>query len=437
MFADQLQAAAARLGAEQVSLGLYRDNARPQVWHYRASPGPGDTDRYPLLCTVKLFTASLLALLAAQYGFALSDRIADLARRFGLPQLLPSNELCLSHLLAHCHGLADSGLAQLGGKSWQQTAAAELRITRLFKPGRFYSYGSLGYRLLGSFMEHLAQAPFGHLLDTQLLAALADTETRAAPARGGSPAVCPAAGTGLELSLESLLAFCSLFTEPGRRLPDLTPPLCAELLQPRIAMPGWTPYLRASCYGFRDFGQGWFGHNGVDGGHLSYVRINPASKAAVCLVARGNQGNIGALPALLLQTACPELVVPAGRQPRVLPAKRLAPGHPLLGCYSDARVIYRCLLDAGSLKLQVFETAESRRAGQVSHECLLYPAEDELYFLARPWKKTACVQLLAGGAGAPAYLWDQDQVLPKVAGMQAAGCALRVTEQPCAGTPST
>jgi hypothetical protein len=418
MFADQLKTAAARLGAEQASLGLYRDNARPQVWHYPASPGPGDTDSYPLLCTVKLFTASLLALLSAQYGFALSDRIAELARRFGLPQLLPCAELSLSHLLAHCHGLAESELAQESEASWQQIATAQLKITRLFAPGHFYSYGSLGYRLLGSFMEHLAQAPFGHLLDTQLLAALAGTETRGAPAWGGSPAVCPAAGTGLELSLESLLAFCSLFTDPGRSLPDFTPTLRAELLQPRIAMPGWTPYLRASCYGFRDFGQGWFGHNGVDGAHLSYVRINPASKAAVCLVARGNQGNIGALPALLLQAAYPELVLPAGRQPKVLPDKHLGPGHPLLGCYSDARRSYRCLLDAGSLKLQVFETTEARRLWQVAHECLLYPAENELYFLARPWKKTACVQWLAGGDGVPAYLWDQDQVLPKVAGMQ-------------------
>jgi CubicO group peptidase (beta-lactamase class C family) len=414
MLAEPLARIASQLSANYVHLGMYQNNAEAEVtkYHRPDSASSGTLLSHPVLCSIKLLTAALVSVIAQTHRLDLHSNIAELG-----PTIHPStsasfNDIQVAHLLAHSHGLADT---------LSVDPASTTPIPSLFSPGSFYSYGATGYMLLGRVLEAICQRRFEELLYQVVLERIASAESRRlysnAVLRGVDTRVCPATGAGLALALDDLLAFARVFTGDQHDIVELTPSRIKDMLQSKAPMPGWSPFIRGSCYGFRDFGNGWYGHNGISRRHLTYFRINPARGSAICLVANGTKDNIGMLPAMVLKERFPELVAVTDSQPTIDTDKVLDGGHPVLGTYSDFLFRYRIAQKGGRLKLEIAEQAAGTQPAIIVHECFLYPAGSEIYFLSKPWKKVTFVQHIRRREDGACYLWNADQTIPKLVEM--------------------
>src|SRR5690606_23404794 len=142
-------AIAAGLGLNGAQLGYYEKGEEATLCRVKDAGVSAEDDAggHPVLCCVKLFTAALL-------GMLLDEEQPDTG--LSLAALLPAQARLLAgtaetiqveHLLSHSHGLADT-LASV-----RQVPDP---LVSLFPAGRFYSYGSTGYLLLGRIIEQLS-----------------------------------------------------------------------------------------------------------------------------------------------------------------------------------------------------------------------------------------------------------------------------------------
>jgi CubicO group peptidase (beta-lactamase class C family) len=414
MMEKQLSSIAAQLGANYIHLGFYENNAEPQlVKSSGAGTGYGAAPGHPILCSIKLLTATIVNVLAQTHQLDLRNTLGGIVPSIRIGSAAAADDIQITQLLSHSHGLADTLRAN---------PDAATALSRLFHPGKFYSYGSTGYMLLGKIIEAVFKQRFERVLYQVVLEKIACAETQRhfydSVLGGGGQLICPAAGSGLSLTLEDLLVFCRVFTDGANAIEGLTAARIHDMLQPKVAMPGWSPYIKASCYGFRDFGHGWYGHNGINQNFLTYLRLNPARKSAICLVAKGTKDNIGMLPAMalrvpgVLRERFPELAATIATQPNIDVDKRLPDEHPLFGTYGDCLYQYKVIIKGGRLKLAIAGPDAAQRT--IIHECHLYPAEKEIYFLSRPWKKVTCIQLIQDDKSGACYLWNLDQTIPKL-----------------------
>jgi CubicO group peptidase (beta-lactamase class C family) len=225
--------------------------------------------RAPVGCVAKLLTATLVTGGARRGDFALDAPVTEL---LGVaPDAL--HGVTVRQLLEHTHGLDDSLLAAprhasgfIERRELMQRVAA---LARWARPGEHYSYGHGGAWLLAAMLERVRGRTFAALVRDELLGSFAIEGARA------TAELCAALGTGLALTAEELARFGlhALASD------------AAVVAAPIAPLPGWHPLERGVCLGWKAASGGWFGHQSVWPGASIYLRVQPAARFALAVVA--------------------------------------------------------------------------------------------------------------------------------------------------------
>lgn len=369
----------------------------------------------PLLCGAKLFTSLLVLQACARFGLPLDQTLADMLPaplRQDLPDcVLPTT---LAQLLAHTHGLGGTmvehaSFAHDGYLDLTPGIAAVAHEGILHPPGRHYGYGVLGYLVLGHLLERLYHQRYADIVREHLLAPLA---TPVLPPLSLSLPACPASGRGLAVPLPWVTTLCQHLLQDSLATTGIDYRLFRQITRHPAPLPGWSMQIEASCLGWRHFGQQWYGHNGLDGGSLFWLRLNPERGLALCLMAHTGTGNPGLLPACLFAQHYRELALNPANQPAIDPGFHLQANLALLGHYGSPCRDYHLFAHEGRVMLEI-SCATNDSARVPKYRTWLYPAQHGLFYLARPWRRVVFVQLIPEPHTAEFALWDHDCLWPK------------------------
>jgi CubicO group peptidase (beta-lactamase class C family) len=413
----RLAAACSQMQIDHASLAIQDGDLTTAVEYAHAQMLCEEPDKkYPALCVAKLFTSTLIVLLVSQRKLAFTSLIGDV-----LPEALRAEVLqgiSVAHLLSHTHGLGCDDLPvaptdSAGFIDTESVVASLQRGGRVFAPGKFFSYGTAGYILLGSVIEHVTHKPFGIVLREEILICLTREKCYSQPLDYlcDETAICPSSGKGLNLPLDDLLEFAGGFVAPGANTRVLPEKLLTEIFSARQSLPGWSPIFSGCCYGWKNFGHGWYGHNGIDNEQLMYLRINRTRNTAICLAATSAKRSPGALPSLLFRTAYPALCFSNAMQPRVISEPSPNDCESIVGIFGRGHLRFHITLQHGKLFVEVRTTVAGHTI--VAHQCYLRATEEHIYFLERPWQNIAFLQLVTDES-ARRYLWDHTQLWPEV-----------------------
>jgi Beta-lactamase len=246
-------------------------------------------------CFTKVLTAGLMVEVAAEQPIGLDEPVKSCPM---LPAplfaVIPA-PVTFRQLLNHTHGMPDVPQTLLTNSRTGFIDCAELatrigRFHRLAAPGALYSYGSTGILIAAAVLEAICGRRFTELLHERRSICFA---VNTAP-----DSVCPATGAELRMPVEALLSCCTAHLDSGTH-PGVAPFRSAcvgEMWQPVNPLPGWAPEL-GSALGWKYYGDGWYGHNGVDGHMQLVLRVHPQQRAAI--VISGDATSVAAVQAHL------------------------------------------------------------------------------------------------------------------------------------------
>ncbi len=419
---EKLSEACRQTHVESASLGIVsRDRiVAVNISNQSSMPDHSLSKGSPAFCVAKLFTATLVATLVGAGKLGFEDVITDLLPVAATNTASTANLLAgitVAHLLSHTHGLTADGLnaAPVNARGFiddERVFGALNKSGRIFAPGTFYSYGVAGYILLGLVIEHVTQLTFGEFLRMQIMARICNRNI-GLPHTISDTAdhlpICPSSGNNLNLSLHELMAFTSSYLKPDHNPLNLTDNLVEDMFGIQKPMPGWSPTIAGICYGWKRFANSWHGHDGMDSHNQTYIRVNRASNTAICLIAHSPLRSPGALSSLLFRHDYPELSRSTAKQPAILLDALPDDNDVIIGAYGDSRTRFLISLSDGRPRIEILSIADN--AAKNSHQCYLYPAEDKLFFLSKPWQYITFLQLVTDGNGCR-YLWDHTQLWP-------------------------
>jgi hypothetical protein len=375
----------------------------------------------PVFCNVKLLTSTLILILVSRARLSFDslflEALPKSAKTFLPEDLLQGTTV--EQLLAHTHGLASPlESAPFSPAGFIDIEASSKSIVRLFEPGKYYSYSIIGYVLLGILIECTLGKPFAAALHSEILRYQED-DRETDSLRGNivsGATICPSSGKGLALSSRQLAKFSELFLSDHATIPNLEPRTAEEALKVRSAMPGWTPQIQGSCFGWRDYGNDWRGHSGLNREYLSYVRINPSSRASLCFTARSKIGSHTLLVSLLLKNSYPELALNRSNQPSIAQTNMLSDSSNELGAYGCSYYRYLIYLERSRLKIEILTAPQPEKNNDLNstHSCFLYAATNSVFYLSKPWKSTTFIQIIQKRTPPFYYLWDHDKIFPKL-----------------------
>jgi len=191
---------------------------------------------------------------------------------------------------------------------------------------------------------------------------------------------------------------------------NLSYPFLVEIFTTRKLLPGWSPTISGCCHGWKKFALNWYGQNGIDKRHLMYVRVNRATGTAICLGARSNERNPAALPSLLFHNTYPELTYSVAKQPGILADAIGDSCHGVIGRFGNRLINFSISVNNGRWIIEIASFKEGNKI--ISHHCWLYPAEENIFFLSKPWQNIAFLQLVTDNT--TRYLWDHAQLWPEI-----------------------
>jgi hypothetical protein len=228
-------------------------------------------------CVSKLLTA-----MTFQRTFSKDPSIlkAPVSKMLGVDGTAELSQVCIQDLLNHTHGLdipigMELPLLQSGHIDVVSiiAAAKDKFVTR---PGdRSYSYSNAGAWLLAAILENTQQvlfvkvvrAKFPDLLQPKL----------------GSDVFCPATGRGAHVDAERLLLALVSATAINRQLDERIFTLGPANT---IPYPGWHALENGVCFGWKQYANGWYGHQGNFTRTPLIVRVHPAEGIGVIVSSR-------------------------------------------------------------------------------------------------------------------------------------------------------
>jgi CubicO group peptidase (beta-lactamase class C family) len=336
----------------------------------------------PAGCLAKLLTSALALRACAEGRLALDTPLAAV-----LPAARALAGITLRHLLEHRHGLDDSALAAAPYRSDGFIAAtalaARLAPARLAAPGVRYSYSNAGAWLTAAALEHTSGRRYGTLL--------AEFLEQPPPLRPP----CPALGRSLAVPVGALL-------ELARRHAPWTRSLNDGAGEPVAALPGWNPFERGVCLGWKHYGDGWVGHNSVWPGASSILRVEPRSGVAIFVASADEPAAVWA--ARLFGASLPDLVGP--QMPKVTrPSAATASTERYVGLYRSA-ALSACIEQDRNPRAALTLEATSVRGRRFGRRALR-PYADHLFFVDPPDAATfSFVQLIEPCGAGFRYLWN-------------------------------
>jgi hypothetical protein len=369
--------------------------------------------RVPIACIAKALTAALLVQESEARGIALASNAASVLGLGASAERDALSRISLRQLLDHTHGLDGSSLAVIprlsDGRIDAPTLCAELVSSpAIHEPGAWYSYGNVGSWLAAASLERICDRTYEELLAERMLDGIGVPRTRDTSRVG---TVCPATGGDLTFSARHFLAFMKAHfaarcaADPSRgsmhRL-DVMPGA-------HVAMPGWC-LERGASVGWKYFGAGWYGYDGVTRSASSRIRLRFEQQIGIVVVAEGK--GAGIVLARLFGEDYPELC----------PVSLLRDLHDT--GYPDESVARACAGEYGnrsrSVRIDVAEGAslrltsrELRDPGEVI-EAVLKPYRGRLYIPQAKGRRLSPVVEFVGNVERATHLWDGSQLLRRL-----------------------
>lgn len=241
-------------------------------------------------CIAKTFTAILVLQALAEGRLGLDAPVRD---HFGPAGAAAFGEVTVTQLMNHTHGL-DGYLDVDAPVDAGGLIATDLLLTVLaqarpvFAPGAGYTYGNLGYMILGAVLERVYGQPYEALLNARVMRPLGLSPVSPAP---GFSALCPAGGRPMPVSARDLVCYAEHQNRARRGVVDAD--LHCDLARLRDLarpLPGWSPLDQGFALGWACGADGWFGQSGRGPGHETAVlKFNPRTDAAMVLLTRHPQ----------------------------------------------------------------------------------------------------------------------------------------------------
>jgi CubicO group peptidase (beta-lactamase class C family) len=365
----------------------------------------------PVACIAKAFTAALLVQESESLGIALSSSVASV---LALGAGIESDTLArisLRQLLDHTHGLDGSRLTTVprlsAGRIDCRALCEELANSpAIHEPGAWYSYGNVGSWLGAAILEHVCDRTYEDLFEEQILDKISARRTGDV----SQPlAMCPATGGGLALSARHFLAFLKAHfaarcaADPSRGAAHRLDVMPGK----HVAMPGWC-LERGASVGWKYFGAGWYGYDGVTATASSRIRLRFEERIGIVVLAEGRGAGIAL--ARLFGRTYPELC------PASLPTEPDGGGRP------DASVARTCVGEyvnrSRSIRVGAredsclqFTSRELRDPGAEAIEAVLIPYRGRLYIPRYKARRLSPVVEFVGNAERATHLWDGSQLL--------------------------
>jgi hypothetical protein len=363
-------------------------------------------------CLTKLLTSALALRACARGKLALDADFAPM-----MPAARGLEGITLRHLLEHRHGLDDSSLTTAPHRSDDFIAAARLvnrlASVRLAAPGELYSYSNAGAWLTAAALEHATGRRYGALLGDflgELFGELLDERLEAhVDGRRESPGKpCPALGRSLTVPV------CVLLELARRHAPWPSEPTSgARAGEPVAALPGFSPFERGVCLGWKYYGGGWVGHNSAWRRASSMLRVEPRRGIALFVASTGEPAAVWA--ARLFGPSLPDLT--GLRLPRrVAPASGDPTVEGCVGVYGRAGLTVRIDRDSSGVLVLDATAARGRRRFPRWARRTLRPGGARLYFPDPPADETfPFVEFIAPCGAGFRYLWNGRFVLRNTA----------------------
>jgi CubicO group peptidase (beta-lactamase class C family) len=391
----------------------------------------------------KVWTATMIMQLAEEGRLALDTPAARVLPGAALGDPDASAEVTVAHLLTHTSGIdgdvfTDTGR---GDDCLERYVAGLASVPRIFPPGGAYSYCNSGYVLLGRIIEVLDGRTWDASLRERLAGPLGLDRTvtlpeeailhRAASGHRAHPHQGERVATwGLPRSLgpaalicssaHDVLAFARLHLEGGVAA-DGTRVLSQEsvsaMQRPRAPIPGTGRRAGAIGLGWRlnswD-GRPVYGHDGDTVGQSSFLRIDPRTGVAACLLTNSieTEGLFERLFAEVLR-ACAGITMPVGLSPAAEPGHLDLGRH--AGRYERTSRRFDVSLRDGKLHVVVEATGARTAFSDGPEEFDLHPADSGGdNFVARtrdadPWTPISFARL----TDQTPYLYLSGRVTPK------------------------
>lgn len=433
-------------------LGIWADGQQTVAAHgvLNAATGVETTadSLFQIGSITKLWTTTMIMQLIDEGRLSLDAVVADVLPDVRLGREDVSAQVSMCHLLTHTSGIdgdifTDTGR---GDECVERYATGLAGAAVLFAPGEAYSYCNAGFVLLGRIIEELDGRSWDASLRERLIGPLGLTRAvtlpeeailhrvatghHAEPRRNepvavwGLPRSVGPAGL-ITASAADVLTFARLHLDGGVA-PDGTRLLreeaAAAMLQPRMPMPS---LARAEAVGLAWRLHRWdsrliIGHDGGTIGQTAYLRIDPETRVAACLLT-----NSAATRSLFERVFSEvfgfysKVTVPPGPEPPATEPADLDLGRHT-GRYERASVWFDLSVRDGRLHVTTAKSADFAAAVDDDgkpDEFDLYPADaagDN--FVCRPLPGQPWTPMIFGrfADGAP-YLHFAGRATPRVA----------------------
>jgi CubicO group peptidase (beta-lactamase class C family) len=365
-------------------------------------------------CIAKLFTFALMrramcdGIIRAES--TLTEMLGGEWCAHGAPGIM------VRHLFNHIHGLDDSRIA---GAPLRADGCIDLHALRcalyssapIAPPGRFYSYGSGGALLAAAILERQYDMTFSDVLTKYCLAPLGVASSVISGLGGQRIAhsACAATGAGLVLSMGSLLQF--LVDQMLHLSSDGTNADGRTNLKDIIALPGWHSVEKGIYFGWKYYGDDWFGHNSEVPEAGMFLRLNLRLRVGIIVASRRYPPT--AVASALFRRYWPSVV--RLEMPKLKSDPYVDRGRASCyeGMYANGERAYGVTADStGKLFLRSYSSGHS---GEDVIAPMLHPAEAEIFFMRPPVPKLpSFVQFIRPGLGGFSYLWTGSRVVPRV-----------------------
>jgi len=279
-------------GNERLLLGLIVKGRR----FYAAAGGVDRSveegrDRILLGCLMKVFTATLVALMAQEtVGYWTDEDVEHALFPQRRRERSALRSIKLKHLLNHTHGLDDSLIRSVprladGAVDPLKLCNALNSTPPLAPPGKFYTYGNAGAWLSGAILERRTCRSYRDLIFEKLIGPLRLTSAR----EHESMSICPAWGDRFTLSLADVMTFLNVhLLDSTTEGPGPAMRLGLRLLRANpVALPGWGLGERGVCQGWKYYGSGWYGHDARMPEYSALLRIHPETAVGIVFSGTG------------------------------------------------------------------------------------------------------------------------------------------------------
>ena len=399
-------------GAEAVA--AVRLGGETRISSHAASPAGAEAllaRAWNVSCIAKTLTAILVLQAEAEGRLGLDDAVCahlgagDGAAVFGAATV--------TQMMNHTHGL--DGYLEVGAPTaaggliaLDALRCAVAGARPVFVPGAGYSYGNLGYMILGALLERLYGRPYEALVNARVLRPLGLAPMTPA---AGFEALCPAGGRPMHMSATDLVRYAERQNRARRGAPDAD--LGCDLARLRDLarpLPGWSPLDQGFALGWACGADGWFGQSGRGPAHETAVlKFNPQTDSAMVLLTHHPQAF--AMSHHLLEKVLGVRGVRVDMPPMLRGPDAAAVD--VAGCegrYENGRMVLMVRAQNGQLGCAGYErlaVGDAERVRFVGRRRLL-PAQDDSWLVDPPGMlQPQFLRFLRNGAsGGVTHLWE-------------------------------